>query len=167
MSDGPLVHRAEIILHLWGGWALALALLARLGYGFLMEHNTWLLHSQLFGVPLLLALLVASACTLPRTAGYLATGILGGGSWLLALSLFPRYGWPMTPLPAWLLWSGLGLLLLALMFRGAKLRRWLVLLRGHGYEWTSNWAQDKPLAARLLAHAALHGLGYPPARRRR
>lgn len=167
MSEGPLVYRIEVILHLWGGWALAAALLVRLGYGFVMEHNTWLLHSQLFLVPVWLALLVICAAALPRTAGYYATGLLGSCSWLLALSLLPRYGWPRTPLPAWLLWSGLALLLLALVYRTARLRRWLVAIRGHGYEWTVNWAQDKPLAARALAHSALHGLGYPPARYRR
>jgi hypothetical protein len=167
MSEGPLVHRSEIILHLWGGWALTLGLGVRLGYGLILEHNTWLLHSQLLTVPLLLVVLIVCACTLPRVPGYFATGILGSGSWLLAFGLLPRYGWPRAPLPHWLLWAGLGLLLLALAYRVAKVRRWLVVIRGHGYEWTSNWAQDKPLAARLLAHGALHGLGYPPMHSRR
>jgi hypothetical protein len=162
MIERPLVHRVEVVLHLGGGWALAIALGLRLAFGYITEHNTWLLHSQLFTVPLMLAALIFCACTLPRALGYASTVLVGGGAWLLALSLLPcfRYGWPRGPLPQWLMWGALGLLVLAWLYRMVKLRRWFAVMRGHGFEWLNSWVVDKPLATRLLASSVMRGLGY-------
>lgn len=154
------MHRIELFLHLGGGWALAIALGVRLAFGYITEHDTWLLHTQLLAVPVVLAALIFCACSLPRAVGYAATALLGGGAWLLAFSLLPRYGWPRGALPQWLLWSGLGLLGLAWLYRMVKLRRWFAVMRGHGFEWLNSWVAAKPLAARMLANSVMRGLGY-------
>lgn len=164
MIERPLVHRAEVWFHLGGGIALAAALGVRLAFGYITEHNTWLVHSQLITVPLMLAVLIYCACTLSRAWGYYATGLLGTAAWVLAVSLLPffRYGWPRAPQPHWLLWGALTVLVLAWLYRMARLRRWLSVVRGHGFEWIYSWAAEKPLAARLLAVSVMRSLGYQP-----
>jgi hypothetical protein len=160
MDERPLVYRVEAFLYPGGAWALAIAFGWRLAFGYIVTHHTWLLHSQLLTVPLLLTALIFCAFTLPRTPGYAATALLGGAAWLIAVSLLPCYAWPRGPLPQWLMWGALVLLGLAWLYRTAKLRRWVTVIRGHGYEWLNTWAAGKPLAARLLADSAMRGQGY-------
>lgn len=160
MPRAQLVHRAETLLHAGGVWALLIALAWRGAFGYYIDRHTWYLHSQLAAVPLLIAALLLAGTLLWRQAGYWATGLLGGAAWVCASSLLPRYGWSRAPLPRWLLIAALCVLALAWLYRWARLRRWTVLLRGHGYEWIAGWAGERPLYARLLATRTLRLLGY-------
>ena len=95
----------------------------------------------------------------------MAAAVFGLAGWTMALSLLPRHFWWQFPslrtdLPDWLVYAALGLAVAALIARGILTRRWLIQLRGHGYEWILDWGRGKPYFARLLATRVLVGLGY-------
>jgi len=160
MQPRALVHRAELILHEGGGWVLIAFALMRLASGLAIEHVRWLLDSQVLACCLLLALLQLCGTVFDRRTGYVASGVLGTAAWAAALTLIPRYGWPRWHAGPWLIGGALALLVLCVLYRLARRRRWLAILSGHGYEWILSWAEERPLYARILARRVLKSLGY-------
>lgn len=165
MNGGGLVEKYERVLLGWGLWALVLAFAGRLAFGWLIARQVWLMDSQAFWIPLLIAFALAAGLFLSGPYSPWGSAVFGLAGWAVALSLVPRHFWWQFPslradLPDWLVYTSLGLLVAALIARGVMTRRWLGQLRGHGYEWILDWARGKPFFARLLAARVLAGLGY-------
>lgn len=157
-----LVTRFELWLLIGGAWALWLAALLRTGWGYAVSRHLWLLDTQIAAGCLLLCVLYCVGTFIPRTYSAVASLIVGGAAWLLALSLLPRNGWPVTPLADWLLVYCGAMLLLALLLRAILRQRWLAQLRGHGFAWMQEWAAERSLYARTLTVKVMRGLGYRP-----
>lgn len=155
-----LVSRYELWLHKGGALALWAGVLIRVGWGYAMTRNLWLLDSQIAAVSLLLAALYLTGSFVPRSYGSSVSTLLGGLAWLTALSLLPRYGWPTTQMANWLLVFAAALMLLTLLVRAILRRRWYGQLRGHGFVWMEEWAEPRALYARLLALRVMRSLGY-------
>jgi hypothetical protein len=155
-----LVSRYELWLHNGATLALWAAVVIRVGWGYAMTRNLWLLDSQIVAVCLLLAALYVTGSLVPRSYSAAVSTLLGTVAWLAALSLLPRYAWPTTHLANWLLIYTAALLLLALLLRAVLRRRWYGELRGHGYAWMEEWAQPRALYARMLALRVMRSLGY-------
>jgi len=165
VNAGDLVGKHERVLLGWGTWALVAILAGRVAFGWFTAHQIWLLDSQLLAIPLLIALAVIVGLSV--RGGYSAplAALFGLAAWIMALTLIPRSLWWQAEglradLPDWLAYSGLVLLVLALIARAVMTRRWLGQVKGHGYQWILDWAAGKPYFARLLALRVLHGLGY-------
>ena len=157
--ERQLVSRLETWLVQGGLFALLAAMLFRLAFGYLSDRHSWLLESQLVACLLLVSLLYLSGSLVAGIAGQAAAGGTGLLSWLCALSLLPRFGWPVAPIPKWMFVVALMLLGFSMTLKNLKTRRWLVQLRGHGFEWIEEWAQGKPFYARLLAMSVIRSLG--------
>ena len=155
-----LVSRYELWLHTGGALALWAGAAIRVGWGYAMTRNLWLLDSQIAAVSLLLAALYLTGSLVPRIYGGYVSTLLGGLAWLTAFSLLPRYGWPTTQLADWLLIYAVAMLLLAVLVRALLRRRWYGQLRGHGFVWMEEWAEPRALYARLLALRVMRSLGY-------
>ena len=165
MNSGRLVEKYEKVLLGWGLWALVIAVALRVGVGWLLARQIWLLDSQALLIPLLIAVAICAGLFLGSHYSVPSSVLLGLLAWAVVLSLIPRSLWWQVPslrgqLPDWLSYAGAGLLALALITRGVLTRRWLGQLRGHGHEWILGWARGKPYFARLLASRVLAGLGY-------
>lgn len=165
MNAGDLVGKYERVLLGWGTWALLLALAGRFAYGWFTAHQLWLMDTQALLLPLVLALAVIAGLFVPGVASPAVTVLFALVIWCMALTLIPRSLWWQVEslradLPLWLTWSGLGVLVLALIARAVMTRLWTGQLRGHGYQWILDWARGKPYFARLLAAQVLRGLGY-------
>lgn len=162
MGSRPLVTRAESAFQEGAGLALWVALVFRLAQGYLADGHLWLLHSQILSACLLLALILAMGSLIPRRAGTPVAVLVGGVTWAAALSMIPRFGWPLAPVGPWLLGLGAVLLGAATVLHFVLRRRWLAQLRGHGYRWILRWAEERPFYARRLARGVLRDLGYRP-----
>jgi hypothetical protein len=165
VNAGRLVENYEKVLLGWGLCALVIAVAIRVGLGWLLARQIWLLDSQALLIPLLIAIAIAAGLFLGGSYSVPTSVLLGILAWAVVLSLIPRSLWWQAtalrgPLPDWLVYCGPGLLLLALITRGVMTRRWLGQLRGHGHEWILDWARGRPYFARLLAARVLAGLGY-------
>lgn len=163
--NGELVGGNERRLFSWGIGALCLALAGRLAFGWFTARQLWLLDSQALLLPLAVALAVFAGLLVGGELSRPVTMLLGLVLWGLALSLIPRSLWWQSAalraeLPAWLRYAGVVVLLLALIARAAMTRRWMAVLRGHGFQWIQEWAAGKPYFARLLALIVLRGLGF-------
>jgi hypothetical protein len=152
----------ELWLHQYALAALWLAVLLREGLPLLLYRQSWLLPSQLLAALLLSAAAISAALLLPRAYGLSINGLLGLSCWAAAISLAPRYLWPTAPRPLWQLVLAAAYLLAAILLRSIYLRRWGLLLRGHGWAWMLDWAAERPLYARLLAWRNLRLLGWHP-----
>lgn len=163
MVDRPLIARELHWLCDLGVYALLAAVLLRVSAVFWASGN-WLLQSQIIGAALLLGAIFLAGTLLPRIIGDSALYFLGLLSWAMALSFIPRYSfWPTGQRPAWAYYGALAFLGLCLLYTFARKQRWYSRMRGKGWEWISDWAQDKPYQARKLARAVLKTLGYPGA----
>jgi hypothetical protein len=154
-----------------GGFlAMLLALFWRLGAGWLLwgsRLHLWplpgMIDSQVLAALALAGLLLFAGSLLPREYTPLAGLALGGSAYLLAIAILPRHGWLLAwPMgsqgPGW--WIAAGALLgLGLLLRALCLLNWKRQLRGHGVEWTRQWAVGRPYAARQLAVRALRYMG--------
>jgi hypothetical protein len=150
----------EIWLHQYALAALWLMLLLRVGLPLLVYKQQWLLHSQLLAALLLSALAITSALFVPRAYGLSLNGLIGLCCWAAALSFIPRYFWPTAPRPLWQFALAIVYLLAALLLRTIYLRRWTIRLRGHGWAWMLEWAEERSLYARLLAWRIMRLLGW-------
>lgn len=123
-----------------------------------------LLERQLIAVLLAASLLLLVRSLAPREYSAAAGLLAGGLAAALAIAMLPRAGLLLTWVdpdglaPHWYILCG-GLLLLSLGLQLRRMARWQGELRGHGIEWTKQWARDKPYAARKLALKALRFMG--------
>lgn len=157
--ERPLIPREFSWLVQLGSYALLAAALLRLSM-LLLLHSNWLLPSQIIGVSLLYSLLLLAGTQVPRAIGDSLMYLLGGLCWVMALSFIPRYLWPTGYQPAWMYYGSLGLLAICLLYSGARRQRWYGRMRGKGWEWIRDWAEDKPYYARRLAGRVLRTIGY-------
>ena len=157
--ERQLVSRFEYWLVQGGLYALLAAMLGRLAVGYIVDRHFWLLESQLAVCMLLISLLYVSGSLVAGIAGQAGVGATGLLLWLCALSLLPRFGWPVAPLARWVGIVLLVLLVFSMTLKNLKTRRWLIQLGGHGFEWIEDWAQGKPFYARLLALRVMRALG--------
>jgi ATP-dependent Clp protease ATP-binding subunit ClpC len=75
-------------------------------------------------------------------------------------NMIPRFGWPLTDLPLWLLIAA-GVVWLASFAVHSYMRgKWLEQLAGHGFQWMRSLAWYRPYYARLETLRAMKRLGY-------
>lgn len=158
-----LADNAERWLAGRGMLALPVALVLRALEGRLLFGSRLAVDWQLIVSAWVMAAIVFCGCLLGRRAGEPLGKALGALAWAAALTLLPPlFVWPWHPGtgPAWLLYASLALLAVALLYRAVRIRRWIRLLSGHGYEWILAWAAARPFYARLTAERVLAALGY-------
>jgi hypothetical protein len=167
-----LISPAESFLHNWGLLILWAAVGVRLllplffSSGMLLKpsallHNSWMLPSQWIGVGLLTAALNLAGSLIGGGTGRGASYVLGTLAYAAALSLMPQYLWPQMENPPLVLVYG-ALVLAALSFglRLLRQQRWAAELQGHGWQWMLDWAEGRPLYARVLALKTVRALGW-------
>jgi hypothetical protein len=157
LYEGPLWLAGAVI-----AWRVAAGLLLWGG-----KLQLWplpgVIPSQLITLAGLTVLLGLARLLVPRDFSAAAALVGGSALGLAALAMLPRYGWPWEwPRGAVSAgaYAGAGGLLLLVSLLGLALGlHWRRQLRGHGVEWTRQWAQSRPYAARVLALRALHYMG--------
>lgn len=141
--------------------ALPAALVLRALEGYLLTHSRWVVDWQLIVSAWLMSALLLCGCLLGRRTGEPLGKALGALAWLVGFSLLPHFFlWHPGTGPAWLLYASLALLAVMLIYRAARIRRWMQMLAGHGYEWILAWAAERPFYARLTAGRVLKALGF-------
>lgn len=141
--------------------ALPAALALRTLVGYLLTHTRWVLDTQLIASALVMAALLGCGSLLGRRFGEPLGKALGSLAWVFALSFLPHYlGWKAGSAPPWILYGSFGLFALAFIYRAARIKRWVSVLTGHGFEWILEWAAARPFYARLAAVRVLTTLGY-------
>lgn len=173
MAGRPLVMRHEYWLGEGATLALIAALLLRGGSNYLTTRHLGLFDTQLLAACLLLAAVYLTGSVVPRRLAAMIAHPVGIATWLAALvtalGLIPLPPWrdlwwysPLLrrPLSDPALVTGAVLLVAAALARLLIGRRELAVMRGHGYRWILEWAEQRPLYARLRARALLRMLGF-------
>lgn len=164
MADDRLVTRLEYWLSDGAVFALVLALVLRGAFNWYMTRYFGLFDSQLVLAALLLGGIYACGSLVPRRLEQPVLWLLGGLTWLVALTTLFWTWWYSLPLreyrAGWHLYAAATVVVGGLAVRLFQRQRALAAIGRHGHHWILDWAAAQPVLVRLHARRILRLLGY-------